>query len=156
VSSSTDAYYRRSTRPFKPTNLVGTSFPGLSTLYAKIAVAFGPENLWDAALASEIPHVTSQTVTNPLLVREEMELIRREGVAYGIETLVVGICTVAAPIFDAAGTVAASMAVVAPTERFGPVEMREHAIAVLQETTLTSRELGWKEHGRADIRSLVS
>ena len=88
-------------RPFKPANLVGTSFPGLTTLYAKIAVAFGPENMWDAALASEIPAITAQTVTDPALVREEIELIRREGVAFGIETLVVGICTVAAPIFDA-------------------------------------------------------
>ena len=38
-------------RPFKPANLVGTSFPGLTTVYAKIALAFGPENMLDAALA---------------------------------------------------------------------------------------------------------
>jgi DNA-binding IclR family transcriptional regulator len=141
-------------RPFKPTSMVGTSFPGLTSLYAKIAVAFGPDTMLEEALASEIPSITDQTITDRAVVRGEIELIRREGVAFGIETLVLGICTVAAPIFDAAGSVTASMAVVAPTERFGPVQMREHAAALRQETMLLSHEFGWRECQKANVPSL--
>ena len=77
---------------------------------------------------------------------------RREGVAFGIETNTIGMCTVAAPIFDSSGKVAASMAVIAPTERFGPVEMRDYRTAVLTEATLVSRELGAPETVPAPFR----
>jgi IclR family KDG regulon transcriptional repressor len=132
-------------RPFKPANLVGTTFPGLAALYAKIAMAFAPESVREAALAMNHPRITEHTVTDPVELREEIERIRRERVAYGLENVVVGICTVAAPVFDSGGKVAASMAVVAPTERFGPVEMREYGAAVMQAADLVSRELGWAE-----------
>ena len=132
-------------RPFKPANQVGRTIPGLASSSAKIFVAFAPESVLEAALAMDHPQITPHTVTNPVQLREQIERIRRERVAFGIETLTIGICAVSAPIFDSTGRVIASMAVVAPTERFGAVEMREHAAAVLRETTLLSRELGWTD-----------
>ncbi|MFH0916451.1 MAG: IclR family transcriptional regulator [bacterium] len=132
-------------RPFKPANLVGTTIPGLAGLYGQIAVAFAPDSVLEAALALDHPQITAHTITDPAQLREEIERIRRERVAFGVETVVIGICTVAAPIFDSSGKVAACMAVVAPTERFGPVQMREHGAAVLREATLVSRELGYTE-----------
>lgn len=87
--------------------------------------------------------MTDHTITDPALLRDEIELIRREGVAFGIDTLGVWICSVAAPIFDASDSIVASIAVVSPADRFDPVQMREQAGAVLQETVLMSHEFGW-------------
>jgi DNA-binding IclR family transcriptional regulator len=129
-------------RPFKPDWLPGVTIPGLAAVYAKIAVAFAPESVREAALAKNHPRMTEHTITDPVQLREEIDRIRRERVAFGIETIVVGICTVGAPVFDSSGQVAASMAVVVPTERFGPIQMREHGAAVLRAATLFSRELG--------------
>ena len=129
-------------RPFKPANQAGRIIPGLSSSCARIAVAFAPEHVLEAALAMDHPQITQFTPTDPVQLRVEIERIRHEGVAFGIETLTIGTCAVSAPVFDASGRVVASLAVVAPTERFGPVEMREHAAAVLREADLLSRDLG--------------
>ena len=128
-------------RFFKPANLVGTTIPGLAGLHGQIAVAFAPNSVLEAALVLDHPRITEHTITDPAQLRDEIERIRRERMAFGVETVVVGMCTVAAPIFDSTGKVAASMAVVAPTERFGPVQMREYGAAALREATLVSREL---------------
>jgi IclR family pca regulon transcriptional regulator len=130
-------------RPFKPANLAGTTIPGLAASCGRIAAAFAPESVLEAALAKGHPQMTEHTIIDPVQLREEIERIRRDRVAFGIETISIGVCAVSAPVFDSSGKVAASMAVVAPTERFGPVEMREHSAAVLRAVTLLSRELGW-------------
>ena len=130
-------------RPFKPANPVGRIIPGLGSACGRVTVAFSPDDVLEAALAMDHPRLTEHTITDPVQLRGEIERIRREGVAFGIETNTIGVCTVAAPIFDSTGKVAASMAVVAPTERFGPVQMREYGAAALREATLVSHELGY-------------
>jgi DNA-binding IclR family transcriptional regulator len=132
-------------RSFKPANLVDKTIPGLAALSGQIAVAFAPVSVLEAALAMDHPRYTEHTTTDPARLREVVERIRRERVAYAIETIAIGTCAVAAPVFDSSGTVAASMAVFAPTERFGPVEMREYTAAVVRAAALLSRELGWTD-----------
>jgi len=132
-------------RPFKPVIPVGTRIPGLVTLHAQIAVAFAPGGVLEAALALDHPRLTEHTLTDPVKLREQIELIRREGVAYGIETIAVGMSSVAAPVFEPDGKVAGSIAVVAPTERFGPIEMREYGAAVSRTAAQVSRALGLPE-----------
>ena len=130
-------------RPFKPIIRVGNTIPGLATLHAQIAAAFGPSSILEAALAANHPYYTEHTLTDPIRLREQIECIRREGVGFAIETLTIGMSSVAAPIFGPEGDVAASVAVVAPVERFGPIEMREHGAAVTREAALVSSELGY-------------
>ena len=132
-------------RPFKPVIHVGTAIPGLATLHAQIAMAFAPEGVREAALALNHAHYTEHTLTDPVQLREQIEYIRRERVAFAIETMTVGVCSVAAPVFGVDGEVAASVAIVAPIERFGPIEMREHGAAISRMVTLVSRELGCTE-----------
>lgn len=130
-------------RPFKPVIRVGNTIPGLATLHAQIAVAFAPESVLEAALATNHPHYTEHTLTDPVQLRKQIECIRREHVAFGLETMTLGICSVAAPVFDQGDGVAASVALLAPVERFGPIEMREHGAAVMHAATILSRELGY-------------
>jgi IclR family pca regulon transcriptional regulator len=132
-------------RPFKPVIHVGTAIPGLATLHAQIAVAFGPDNVLEAALALDHPHYTDYTLTDPAQLREQIEYIRREYMAFALETMTLGVCSVAAPVFGPHGEVVASVALLAPVERFGPIEMRNHGAAVLREANLVSQELGWTE-----------
>ncbi|MFH1833921.1 MAG: IclR family transcriptional regulator [bacterium] len=132
-------------RSFKPTNQAGRTIPGLASSCGRIAVAFGPEHVLEAALAREHPKLTEHTVTDPAKLREEIERIRREHVSFGIETISIGTCAVSAPVFDSDGRVVASVAVVAPTERFGTVERRAHAEVLQREATLLSHELGYAD-----------
>jgi DNA-binding IclR family transcriptional regulator len=56
-----------------------------------------------------------------------------------------GMCAVAAPIFDAGGHVRGSLAIVTPTERFGAEERKSYAAAVLDSARQVSEALGY--HG---------
>jgi DNA-binding IclR family transcriptional regulator len=136
-------------RPFKPVIPVGTRIPGLATLHGQVAVAFAPQSVLEAALALDHPRYTEHTLTTAEELKAQIECIRRERVAFGIETIAVGMSSVAAPIFGPDGNVAASIAVVAPTERFGPIEMREYGSAVSRAAELVSRELGAGDGGRS-------
>jgi DNA-binding IclR family transcriptional regulator len=53
-------------------------------------------------------------------------------------------CAVGAPVFDAGGQVRASLAVVAPVERFGPTEQTTYAAAVKNTAAEISAELGYR------------
>ena len=106
-------------RPFKIPMRRGETIPGTAAVYAKLALAFAPESVLLAGLALNHPRYTEHTITDSVRLREELERVRSDRLAFSIETVVVGICTVGAPVFDLSGNVAGAIAVVAPTERFG-------------------------------------
>jgi DNA-binding IclR family transcriptional regulator len=134
-------------RPFKPHNAVGSAMPGLANVHTRVFLAFGPESARAAALSRPIEKRTEHTVTDPAALAEELAKIRREGMAFGLQEWNVGMCAVAAPVFDSAGEVRACIAVVAPTERFGPAEMKSYARALKETAAALSRELGHRKSG---------
>ena len=134
-------------RPFKPHNPPGSLMPGLSTVHSRIFLAFKSESEWETALSQPLERRTEFTITDPQRLRHELVKIRREGIAYGLQEWSVGMCAVGAPIFDSNGTVRACLAVVAPSERFGPTEMLEYGAAVKETATTISQELGHRPHG---------
>jgi DNA-binding IclR family transcriptional regulator len=130
-------------RPFKPPAAIGMVMEGLASLHSRTFLAFGSEDKREAALAiQEVPR-TPYTVVDPERLKEELARIRREGVAYGLQEWAVGMCSVAAPVFGLAGTIRASMSLVAPSERFGPTEMVRYAEAVKHAAAEASKDLGY-------------
>jgi DNA-binding IclR family transcriptional regulator len=132
-------------RPFKPDNPVGVPMPGLANVHTRIFLAYRPESEWRAALSGPIERRTPHTRTDPEELAAELAKIRREGVACGMQEWNLGMCAVAAPVFDAGSQVRASLAVVAPDERFGPAQRESYATEVVKAAHLVSAALGYHE-----------
>jgi DNA-binding IclR family transcriptional regulator len=129
-------------RPFRPHSPPGMVLGGLTNVHSKIFVAFGPRDRWDAAIAENVGR-TPHSIVDPVELREELERVLRLGVAFGVEEHNLGTCAVGAPVFDSAGEVRATMAVVTPSERFDPEVRRGHAAAVRETALRLSGELGY-------------
>jgi DNA-binding IclR family transcriptional regulator len=125
--------------------LVGSTIPGLATVHGRIFAAYAPDDVREAALAAHHVRYTEYTMVDPQGLREELEYIRREGVAFGSQQTHQGMCSVDAPVFGPDGSVVASLAVAVPLERFGPAETRRCMTAVKQVAATLSRELGYRE-----------
>jgi DNA-binding IclR family transcriptional regulator len=97
-------------------------------------------------LATAIEKRTPFTRTDPEELTAELRTIRREGVVVGMQEWNLGMCAVAAPIFDAGGQVRASLAIVAPTERFGDEQRQSYVAAVIETARQISAALGYQEH----------
>jgi DNA-binding IclR family transcriptional regulator len=136
-------------RPFKPDNPIGLPMPGLANVHTRIFLAYRPESEWPAALAAPIERRTPHTTTDPETLAVELKKIRQEGMAFGLQEWNLGMCAVAAPVFDAGGQVRGSLAIVAPDERFGLPERESHARAVIETALLLSSALGY-HHQRTD------
>jgi DNA-binding IclR family transcriptional regulator len=132
-------------RPFKPDNPVGLPMPGFANVHTRIFLAYRPEGEWRSALSGRLEKRTPFTRTDPEELMAELSRIRSEGIAYGSQEWNLGMCAVAAPVFDAGGQVRASLAVVAPTERFGPEEREADAIAVVDTARRLSAALGYHQ-----------
>ncbi len=137
-------------RPFKPDNPVGLAMPGLANVHTRIFLAYRPESEQRGALAFPQEKRTPYTRTDPADLAAELRKIRRDGVAFGLQEWNLGMCAAGAPVFDARGQVRASLAVVAPSERFGANERESHAASVVQAARQISADLGYQEHPGSD------
>jgi DNA-binding IclR family transcriptional regulator len=135
-------------RPFKPHNPPGMLMPGLANVHARVFLAFRPESEWQPALALPMEHRTEYAITDPDSLADELARVRREGVSYGLQEWNLGMCAVGTPVFDSSGGVRACLAVVAPSERFGPTETVQYAAAAQKAAGEISKELGYDESRR--------
>ncbi|MDJ0389551.1 IclR family transcriptional regulator [Roseomonas sp. E05] len=78
----------------------------------KIFLAFGPKSLADRVLASPLPALTGRTITDPDALRQEIGRVRAQGWATAPEESLLGINTIAAPVFDHTDTLVAAAALV--------------------------------------------
>jgi len=133
-------------RPFKPDNPVGLAMPGLANIHTRIFLAFGPERERMMAIGRLVEKRTPYTTTDPEALAATLEQIRHEGVAFGLQEWNLGMCAVGAPVFAAGGQVRASLAVVAPVERFGEAEQLAYAAAVRDTAAEISASLGYTKN----------
>ncbi len=131
-------------RPFRPYTFAGMLMPGGASADAQILIAFGPEHVARAVLATPQQPRTKFTVTDPDLLREKWELVRREGVAFDRGEWNEEAPAVAAPVFDLNGELRASISVVAPPERCSESEMQSYAAAVKRTAAEISAALGYQ------------
>lgn len=92
----------------------------------RVILALLPARQQADELATPVSPVTERTVTDPDTIRADLELIRDRGWASSRSERAVGICAVAAPVFDATGAVIGSLSLSAPE-----VRMSEERIAEL-------------------------
>ncbi len=69
-----------------------------------------------------MPALTPNTITDLDVLADELERVRERGYAYDHEETLVGLCCVAAPIYDPGDTVVAAISFSVPAFRFRPRE----------------------------------
>jgi DNA-binding IclR family transcriptional regulator len=121
---------------------VGLQLPLHASAMGKAVLAFSPAQVIDDLLAEPPARLTKQTLDAAAL-RHELPGIRDQGVATERDEAVLGESSVAAPIFDHAGSAVGAIGVVDATERLFPRGLaRGIAPAVSEAARGISRELG--------------
>lgn len=128
--------------PFKPEASVGRVFTDFGNAHSKILLAFGPEARREK-LSFGGAGENRATLAEAVALSAEIEQVRNAGVAYDLQEQNKGICAVAVPVRDSTGEVVASLAVVAPEERFGAEARELHALSAREVALALSRQLGF-------------
>lgn len=106
---------------------VGTRLPLHATGVGKVLLAYAPEEVRERVLASALPRLQPRTVTDPAVLRRQLERVRAVGYATTEEELMPGACSVGVPITTTDGVVGALGFVVADLRR-----SRGRLVAALQ------------------------
>lgn len=115
-----------------------------STAQGKLALAFGrPE--WRARVqALPLPSRTPHTVVDHAVLQIEIDAVRQQGWAIAPNQAVIGLNALAAPVFDAGGSLAAMLAVVDSVQFITDPPDTADVQAVREAAAALSRKLGFK------------
>lgn len=133
-------------RIFKPTLPVGrihNIHSNLANAHCKLYAAYIPPDQQASLLAQPLTRLTEYTIVDRQSMEAELARIVDWGVAYDMQEQSLGVCAVAAPVFDLRGEVKASIAVVVPVERASPEGMKRHTEAVKEAAAVLSQHLGY-------------
>jgi DNA-binding IclR family transcriptional regulator len=131
-------------RPLRSVIQIGDRAPLHATAAGKALLAFFPAEELDLYLADgKLKPRTRKTITQPRVLRKELEDIRSGSMAYSREELNEGIIAVALPVFDSDGRVSASMVVPVPSIRFNAGKEKRVEEALRKGTAELSRKLGF-------------
>jgi IclR family transcriptional regulator, acetate operon repressor len=122
-----------SNHPLGAGNWVGRRIPIHASSMGKVFMAFGAAQPPFGRLARLGP----QTITSLETLFAELERVRRDGYATTWEELDEGLCSAAAPVYGARGSVIAAISVSAPTVRTS----RERLMQVAQQVVEEARAL---------------
>jgi DNA-binding IclR family transcriptional regulator len=116
----------------------------ISPLYAgatgKLLLAyFSAEELATFWRAVKPQKLTPYTTVSREGMSRELKLIRKRGYAIGEQDRMLGVGGIAAPIFDASGSVAATLTIAGPAERCSPDQLEQWTEPLIAATTEISR-----------------
>ncbi|RJR47443.1 MAG: IclR family transcriptional regulator [Desulfobacteraceae bacterium] len=133
-------------RPLRSVIQIGDRAPLYSTAAGKAILAFlPPEELEEYLSGVRFRAFTKRTIVNPKILRRELETIRSGRIAYSREELNEGVIAMGLPVFDADGSVHASVVIPVPTIRFNEVKERKVELALRQGASTLSHKLGFIE-----------
>jgi len=102
------------------TSSVGRRLPLHATGPGKVLLAYAPQSLFDAVVEAGLTRRSTNTITDPQELRKVLAETRQTGFAICRNESSLGTASAAAPIFDAASSVVASVSVVTPMDHFDP------------------------------------
>jgi DNA-binding IclR family transcriptional regulator len=132
-----------SARPFQRQVAPGRIIGDLASVHGKIFTAFATPERRAEVLAQRRRKHTPHTVTDPEALRQELERVAADDVAFDEEGLYVSTCSIGSPVRDQLGHVVAALSVVMPAGRFGPTERDLCARSVKDVAASLSAYLGW-------------
>jgi DNA-binding IclR family transcriptional regulator len=122
---------------------IGAIFDLHASAHGKAALAFGPSDWLNRVIERGLRRHTEFTITDPRLLRREIERVRNQGWASAFEESFRGVNTVVAPIFSASsyvGTIAIFGSIEAIPRNPNPKDIE----AVKAAAQRISQKLGWK------------
>ncbi|MDQ0618282.1 IclR family transcriptional regulator [Arthrobacter globiformis] len=78
---------------------IGSNLPLHATATGQVLLAYAPRALQEEVLAGPLPAFTSRTITDPLMFRRLLAMIRHQAVSRSLGELVPGLDACAAPVF---------------------------------------------------------
>jgi IclR family pca regulon transcriptional regulator len=114
---------------------VGTRLPAYATSMGRVLLAALPEDELEALLSRiELRALTARTVTDPKLLRQLLMRVRRQGYALTDQELEEGLRSIAVPIRDGSGTVAAALNVSVHASRATGAALKRDVLPLVLET----------------------
>jgi IclR family KDG regulon transcriptional repressor len=121
---------------------VGQRLPSHCTASGKLFLAYLPPTELDAILHQPLKAFTDKTITSPDKLRKQLVDIPNQGYAVDVEEFEVGVCAVAAPIFNRRGNVIAAIGSPCPISRMSPERIVKIAEAFKEAAQAISYRLG--------------
>ncbi len=114
---------------------VGSSFPLHAGATGKAFLAWLTEEEQEEYLAGDLESITSETSTDPVVLRRELDQIRQQGFAVSMGERQAGAASVAAPVLDHRDVPVAVIGVCGPVERFrdGIADAAKHVVEATRE-----------------------
>ncbi|AXI07748.1 IclR family transcriptional regulator [Oceanobacillus zhaokaii] len=103
--------------PLQATSQPGAAFPLHCTANGKAILASLPLNEVEKLLPEQLTRFNDKTITHRDELLKELEVIRKEGVAFAREEHIHGICAVGAVVYDSLGNLSA-VSIPLPSTRF--------------------------------------
>ncbi|MCW5770511.1 MAG: IclR family transcriptional regulator [Rhodospirillaceae bacterium] len=134
-----------SSQPIRVASRLGEYGPLHCTAAGKLLLAFEPEARRELVLSQPLAAFTPKTVTDPDLLRDELDSIRRRGFSMDDEGFVPHLRVVAAAVRDRSGEVLAAVAVGGPSPRVTKARMALLKERLFEATERISQALGYNQ-----------
>jgi IclR family acetate operon transcriptional repressor len=108
----------------------GHRLPLYATADGKLFLAYWSDSALDAYLHDPLYAHAPNTITDPVLLRQELAYIRSQGYAWNNREYDPDLIGLAAPILDESGQIVASLCMFGPFFRFPPAGQREGYIQI--------------------------
>lgn len=121
----------------------GEAFPVHAGCVGKVILAYQTGAFVDGLLGrGRLARYTDNTITEPRELRRELSRIRRQGYGFSDSEITPGARSVGAPVFEADGTVSASLVVSAPSVRMTDDDLPRFVAMVRDAAAALSAMLG--------------
>lgn len=130
VPSGSEVLYLNAQYPIGRTpgrSIIGVKAPMYCTGVGKAMLAYLPEEVLDEIVANGFNKYTSNTISDIVTLKKELELIRKRGYAIDNMEHEYGIKCVAVPIKNIRGEVVAALSTSGPSLRFSDQKIQEYA-----------------------------
>jgi DNA-binding IclR family transcriptional regulator len=122
---------------------VGQRLPAYCTASGKLFLSYLSESELNVILKQPLTKNTVNTVVSITELRKQFELIRQNGYAVDYEELELGVCAIAAPIYNRQGRIVAAIGGPSPISRMTPERITNIATAFKNAAVAISRRLGY-------------
>lgn len=136
-----------STHAFGIRNYLGMRRPAHCTAEGRVILAHSPSHTLQRITQSGLKAQTGKTITQTQAWLERLESIRLVGYAMDEGECDAELRTLAAPVFDAQGTVIAAVSLAGPSSRLTKKAMRQLIPPVSEAARVISQRMGWSPDG---------
>lgn len=123
---------------------IGRLTPLHVTAVGKVLMAYLDEEIVNQIFSEkDMISLTENTITDPMRLKQELSQIRKQGYAFDMEEMEIGLRCIAAPIKDYKGDVIAAISVSGPTTRITIDKLKLYKEEVLETAKQISISLGY-------------